>query len=135
MQEALGSYAAKRQYPPGVLAQRLGIGARGWTSVTHAIVALWSAEVLQVLRLRHATFASACPDPATQLLAWWSGDLEDVEPTVTSALVVLDPAATRPRSQLLPMERAMAARPRYRDYAEAAARLRLQTAVSGTLRA
>jgi transcriptional regulator with XRE-family HTH domain len=134
VQDALGSYAAKRQYLPGVLSRRLGLDARGWASVSHAMVGLWSAEVLHVLRVRRETFASACPDPASGVLAWWHGDHEGLVDGVTSALVLLDPAGTRPAHRLLPMERAVTARPRYRDYADAAARLRTGSAATGTLR-
>jgi transcriptional regulator with XRE-family HTH domain len=134
VQEALGSYTAKRHYLPGVLARRLDLGNRGWASVTHAIVALWSAEVLHVLRLRRETFAAACPDSPAPLVAWWAGTPAGLPERSTSSLVLLDPASTRTRSQLLPMESAMTARPRYRDYADAAVRLRLRSAASGTLR-
>jgi transcriptional regulator with XRE-family HTH domain len=73
VQEALGSYSAKRSYLADVLAQRLEIDARPWRAVTHVIVALWSAEVLHVLRLRTESFRAACPDPASlQGVVGWS---------------------------------------------------------------
>ena len=73
VQEALGSYGAKRAYLPGVLAERLELGLAGWRVVTHAIVAAWTGEALHPIRLRFETFRSACPDPSDDLEAWWSG--------------------------------------------------------------
>lgn len=63
LQDVAGSYNAKRPYLPAVLGDRLGVGPRGWATVTHALVVLWSSEVLHVLRLRAATFRALCPSP------------------------------------------------------------------------
>jgi hypothetical protein len=89
--------------------------------VTHAIVALWSAEVLHTLRLRAETFRSACPDPLDAFEAWWEGRTpEDEQPR--SILVILDPNPGRKSAYAgwgaLPTVRA-----RYRGYADAAARI------------
>ncbi|MHB8958814.1 MAG: helix-turn-helix domain-containing protein [Candidatus Limnocylindrales bacterium] len=124
LQDAVGSYNAKRQYLARSLAVQLNVGPRGWRSVTNVMACLWSAEVLHVLRLRSASFAALCPDPPDQLEAWLRGE----EPTagVTSSLVVLDPLVpfgSRKRSiaALVDVPRLES---RYRGYAEAAEALR-----------
>ena len=120
VQEALGAFGAKRAYLGPILAERLGVGR--WRSETHAIVALWSSEVLHVLRLRQATFRSTCPDPADVLAAWLGG-----QPPVSgraSALVVLDPVASGRQRRWIDFEEVHRARPRYRDYATALSAIR-----------
>lgn len=124
IQGALGSYAAKRSYLADVLAQRLKVpGARWWT-VTHVIVALWSAEVLHDLRLRTETFTTACPDPAADFRQWWSG----VAPSgarVASSLLLLDPSPDiSDERRFAELKDAQRVRPRYRGYADAVARLK-----------
>jgi transcriptional regulator with XRE-family HTH domain len=121
IQDALGSYSAKRAYLPAVLADRLGISRAGWRVVTHAIVALWSAEVLHTLRMRSETFRSACPDPLDAFEAWWDGRMP-VEERATSTLVILDPKPGR-RSAFAGLAAVSTVRPRYRGYADAAALL------------
>ena len=74
IQEAAGAYNAKRQYLAGALADRAGIGPRGWRSVTHVMAGLWSSEVLHAVRLRRASFAALCPDPSDALEAWLAGE-------------------------------------------------------------
>ena len=124
IQEALGSYAAKRSYLAGVLAERLSI-RRGWLAVTHCVVALWSAEAMHQIRIRAETFRSACPDGATDFQAWWAGR----PPTrggATSGFVLLDPGPDVPdRRRFGSLDDALRTRPRYRDYADAAARLKV----------
>ena len=123
LQDVAGSYNAKRTYLPAVLADRLGIGPRGWATVTHALVVLWSSEVLHVLRLRAGTFRALCPSPIDPFAAWWSGS----RPTAatTSSLVVLDPSPrlSSRRRRFVGLERVPDLEPRYRDYAAAAALL------------
>jgi hypothetical protein len=132
VQEALGSYGAKRTYLARVLADRLGVGSRGWATVTHAIVAIWSAEVLHTLRIRRETFRAACPDGAGNLLAWWAGRLDLLDQragsaSVTSTLALVDPSPeARDEQRLRPFDDAVRIKPRLSDYAEAAVRLRLQ---------
>jgi hypothetical protein len=75
---------------PPAIGERLGVGPRGWQTVSHVLVALWSSEVLHALRMRTATFRALCPDPADTFAAWWSGALPPVGST--STLVILDPA-------------------------------------------
>lgn len=149
IQEALGSYGSKRAYLPRVLAERIGVGPRGWRSVTNAIVALWSAEVIRVVRRRSQTFAAACPDPAAQLLAWWAGDRGGLPAGDSSTFVLVDPGSVRDRYRFASLEAATTARPRSTGYGDAATalehaerdrpvraetRLRLVEGRSGTLR-
>ena len=120
VQESLGSYASKRAYLGRVLAERLGLQA-GWRTETHVVAALWSSEVLHVLRQREATFRAACPDGAQPVRAWWAGQ----PPTSgsTSSLILLDPAPGV-RASFRIAEPNPTTRPRHRGYAEAAAALR-----------
>jgi len=118
LQESFGSYNAKRTYLAPALAERLRIPG-GWAAVTHAIVALWSAEVLHVLRLRTASFRAVCPDPPDALLAWLAGSAPNAG--VTSTLLILDPIAAPRRRRWIGIEDALRAEPRYRGHAEAAA--------------
>ena len=124
IQEAAGSYNAKRQYLARALAERLNIGPAGWRSVTHVMACLWSSEVLHVLRLRRATFGALCPDPPDQLAAWLSADRRTAG--WTSSLVLLDPAVPfgSRRRTIASLEDAAKVDPRYRGYAEAAEALR-----------
>jgi transcriptional regulator with XRE-family HTH domain len=118
IQEAFGSYNGKRSYLAPVLAERLSIGPRGWHSVTHAIVALWSAEVLHTLRLRTQSFVAVCPDSAHAFAGWWAGSPPLVG--VTSTFIALDPRATGRQRAWVDLPAALVARPRYRGYADAA---------------
>lgn len=121
MQEAAGSYNAKRAYLGAVVADRLGIRG-GFISETHVLVGLWSAEVLRTLRLRRATFSSLCPDAIDEFEAWWSGH----PPTAgrSSAFVLLDPFAAGRMRPFVDLNTAVGTvRPRVRGYAEASRRL------------
>jgi transcriptional regulator with XRE-family HTH domain len=121
LQEAAGSYNAKRAYLGQVLAERLGIRG-GFRSETHVMVGLWSAEVLHTTRLRPATFRSLCPDPIEGFEAWWTG-----HPPATSrssAFVLLDPFAAGRTRPFVGLEAIVGSlRPRVRDYSEAARHL------------
>ena len=125
VQEAIGSYGAKRAYLADALAARWGI-VGGWRSVTHVIVALWSSEVLHVLRLRSETFRAVCPDLPDAFAAWWRAPSVGlaVGAGTTSTLVVLDPLpGTAERHRWLGFEAALRGRPRLRGYADAASQL------------
>ena len=124
LQDAAGSYNAKRQYLARALADRAGIGPGGWRSVTHVMACLWSAEVLHVLRLRRATFEALCPDPPDQLAAWLAGAVP--QRGVTSSLVALDPLVPfgSRRRTITSLADVTHLDPRYRGYAEAAEALR-----------
>lgn len=124
IQDAAGSYNAKRQYLARAMGERLNIGPRGWRSVAHVMACLWSAEVIHLLRIRGATFAALCPDPPDQLAAWLRGERPSAG--VTSSLVLLDPLVPLGSRRRTIAALADAARldPRYRGYAEVAAALR-----------
>ena len=117
----LGTWNAKRAYLADELAERFGLVDRRWRSVSHVVVALWSAEVLHSLRLRTETFRTACPDPETAFAAWWSGT--PPPPGVTSSLVVFDPLeglrSSRRRWITLDVAVDRSTDPRYRGYAAA----------------
>jgi transcriptional regulator with XRE-family HTH domain len=123
IQGAIGSYASKRAYLGAELAERLGIRG-GFASETHVMVALWSSEVLHALRLREATFRSACPDPPEAFVAWWAG--EPPATGSTSTLVILDPIAGQrtTRRRWIGLEQVREVEPRYRGYADALTALR-----------
>jgi transcriptional regulator with XRE-family HTH domain len=120
LQQAAGSYNAKRAYLADALASRLGI--RRWASQAHVVAGVWSSEVLHVIRLRRETFRALCPDGSASFEGWWRGS----PPTsgTSSTLIVLDPLA-RPRQRpFVGLDAALTARSRYRGYAEVAERLR-----------
>jgi transcriptional regulator with XRE-family HTH domain len=118
--DVAGSWNAKRRWLGADVAKRLGIP--GFTSETHVMVCLWSAEVLRELRRRPATFRSLGPDPADRFESWWAGRAPGQGRS--SSLVVLDPFATGRQRQWLDLGSALTtARPRVRGYAEAAERL------------
>lgn len=124
VQEALGSYAAKRSYLADVLAERLSIRPGRWVSVSHCIVALWSAEAMHQIRLRSESFRSACPDSPTDFFGWWAGR-PPARNAVSSTFVLLDPAPdVSDKRRFGSLDDALRARPRYRDYAAAARRLK-----------
>lgn len=116
-QEMAGAFNAKRAYLGNALAERLGVGR--WEAETHVIAALWSSEVLHVLRLRTESFRALCPDGAAAFGDWWSGSREHVRGRA-SILVVLDPWASGRQRPFVGLDAALRARPRYRGYADAA---------------
>jgi transcriptional regulator with XRE-family HTH domain len=124
IQDAFSSYNVKRRYLPGILADRLGI--ERFQTIAHVIAALWSSEVLHVVRLHAASFRAVCPDPATGFETWWSGDTpaSSGHERTTSCLIVLDPVDRPRRLPFVGLDAALTARPRYGGYAEAAAALR-----------
>lgn len=120
LQDAAGSWNAKRSYLPDALGGRLGL-RRGWASVTNVMAVLWSSEVMHIVKLRTATFRSLCPDGPEGFLTWWQGEPQ-LEGT-TSALVALDPWAVGRARVFVGLDDALRADPRYRGYADAVARL------------
>ena len=125
LQDAIGSYNAKRRYLPATMAERLRLRG-GWASVTNVMVGLWSSEVLHVTRLRRVTFRSICPDPASDFLSWWSGSAPAPGPS-TSTFVLFDPTSPLGGRQrmFVDLDSALepSARPRLRGYADALERL------------
>jgi hypothetical protein len=125
IQDAVGSYNAKRTYLPGVLAERLGLRT-GFATVTHVIAGLWSSEVIHTARIRSASFSSVCPDDRSAFDAWWDGATPGAG--TTSTFVLLDPIATGTsrRASFVGLEEVLhgSIRPRYRGYADAVDALR-----------
>jgi hypothetical protein len=120
LQDAAGSWNAKRSYLPGVLSARLGL-RQGWASVTHVMALIWSSEILHSLRIRQATFRGLCPDGPEAFTAWWHG----TPPTggTASTLITIDPWASGRSRLFVGLDDALRAAPRYRGYADIAARL------------
>ncbi len=119
VQEAIGSYNAKRRYLPAVMAERLGLRG-GFSSVTNVIAGLWSNEVLHSVRIRSATFRAVCPDDASAFEAWWTGSPPSHGGS-TSTFLLLDPVG----GAFVGLESALASvtRPKYGGYAAAVAAL------------
>ena len=118
LQEAFGSYNAKRPWLAPAIAERLGI-RKEFRSVTHAMVALWSSDVLHTLRMREASFRAVCPSPIGAFRSWWDG----TEPPagVHNTIVVFDPLAggRSDRRRFVGLDEALRARPRWRGYTDA----------------
>jgi len=126
LQDAFGAFSAKRAYLGRELAERLGV--KRWTSHTHVMAVLPSVEALRAIRRHRASFSSVCPDPPGSFVAWWSG--RPPGSGSHSTLVVLDPIETGKAPAAVPAQRWIgledidSAKPRYRNYKEAAAALR-----------
>ena len=118
-QEMAGSFNQKRAYFGDAFGERVGV--RAWRSQTHIIAALWSSEVLHAVRLRSSSFRALCPDPATAFETWWKG--APATPGSSASLIVLDPGTIGKQRELIDLESALTARPRYRGYSDAAASL------------
>jgi hypothetical protein len=119
VQEAIGSFTAKRSYLAAAIGERYGI--RRFGSQTHVLVCLWSSEVLHALRLRRETFRSTCGDPADAFASWWDGAPPSGSATT---LVLLDPLATGRKRMWVDLDAALTgARPRFTGYGDAADQL------------
>ena len=121
LQEAFGSFNAKREYLGADLLARAEV--KHWRSEAHVMALLWSADILRTVRLHRATFDTLCRDGPEILDAWWNG-----EPPAAGRLasaVLLDPIAGRrsDRKRWVGISPLGAVRPRYRNYADAAAAL------------
>jgi lambda repressor-like predicted transcriptional regulator len=122
LQDAIGSYNAKRQFLPGVIAERLGLRG-GFATVTHVMAGLWSSEVIHTARIRAATFAAVCPHDGQPFEMWWQGT--PPEPgRPTSSFILLDPIRAEGGHRMWFGGFGPAVRPRYRGYADAAESLR-----------
>ena len=121
LQEAFGSYNAKRTYLPRIIAERIGVTR--FEQITHVMVALWSSEVLHSIRLHAASFRAVCPDPLETFECWWSRELPPGG-RATSTLILFDPLAGGRRRQFVGLQEATSVKPRYRDYRHAAEALR-----------
>lgn len=122
IQDTAGTFNAKRAYLADALAKRLGL-RRGFRSVTHVVVLLWSSEVLHTLRLRPETFRALAPDGAAPFEEWWSGS---PPAGLHTGLVVFDPVpgGRSDRRRWIDLEQALTVRPRYKGYADALRALR-----------
>ena len=118
VQEAIGSFNAKRVYLAQELAGRFGV--HRWQSEVHVLALLWSTETIHAVRLNRATMASVCPDDTNAFARWWAGI--PAGNGRRSSLIFLDPHADPDRAWV-GLERLDGLRPRYRGYADAAARL------------
>ena len=121
LQEAFGSCNAKRRYLAAGLADRLGVRG-GFATVTHAMVYLWSAEVLHAVRLHAESFRAVCPDSAEPFAAWLAG--RPPADLVSSSLVILDPLAAGRERAFVGRPELETVRPRHRGYLEALEALR-----------
>lgn len=121
LQEAIGSYNAKRQYLPAVIADRLVLRG-GFRTVTHVVAGLWSNEVIHTVRLRAASFRAICPDDDAAFAAWWAGQPPE-DAGATSSFVLFDPAPARGRRAFAGLAETLAetTRPRFLGYAAAVA--------------
>jgi transcriptional regulator with XRE-family HTH domain len=120
LQAAAGSFNTKCRYLASVLAGQLGVPR--FTSQTHVMAGLWSSVVMHAVRLRPESFRAICPDGVAPLRAWLDGD-----PPVNGfvrTFVALDPLAAGRQRQMIDLATVLAgARPRMRDYRDAAERL------------
>jgi transcriptional regulator with XRE-family HTH domain len=123
LQSCFGSFNAKRAYLGAEFAARCGVSR--WSSETHVMAGLWSAEVLHTIRIHKASFASVCPDPPATFDAWWREGSPEIGRH--STLVVFDPIEHLRTGcrRWLGAEELDGVRPRHRDYADAVARLGL----------
>ena len=121
LQEAFGSFNAKRAYLGNELAER--VGRRRWQSETHVMVALSSAEVLHELRLHRSTFEGVLADEPDAFDRWWDG--QPPQSGSRTALVIFDPIGGGPgRPRWVGLADLATVKPRYRGYAEALDALR-----------
>jgi hypothetical protein len=122
IQEAFGSFNAKRAYLGRDLAERAGV--RRWQSEAHVMLALWSGEVLHELRLHKSSFETLCLGEQGIFERWRRGELPPVG--VHSCVLVFDPieGGRADRRRWIGLGELASARPRHRDYVDALAALR-----------
>ncbi len=118
MGETFGAFNGKVAYLPGEFGRRLGL-RQGFDTVTHVVVALWSAETLHRLRLRTESFRSVCPASTEAFDRWWSGDVP--APGVFKTLVIFDPLEGQrsSRRRYVGLDALPVIPSRYRGYADA----------------
>jgi transcriptional regulator with XRE-family HTH domain len=122
VQATFGAFNAKRRYLGTELATAHGV--ERWRSETHVLALLWSREVADAVRRARASFAAVCSDAALAFEQWWSG--EPPGEGRRSILVSFDPLSGRrsDRRRWAGLAETDSVRPRYRDYADAAAAVR-----------
>jgi hypothetical protein len=118
VQDALGSFAAKRAYLGAELAARLGV--RSWLSETHIFAGLWSTEVVGSMRRHRSSLEALSPDPASEVFArWWSG--ESAVEGRHVGVILLNPVTRRAgTARWTTMQRALDTRSRHSSYSAAA---------------
>jgi transcriptional regulator with XRE-family HTH domain len=118
LQDALVRFNSERVYLADAIGLRLGLVQPPMVQ-THVMVALWSAEVIAVVRRSPATFRATFPSPPDAFLTWWAGGIPAAG--ITSALVLLDPFASGRQSRFVGLQAVLAGvRPRVTGYAAAA---------------
>jgi transcriptional regulator with XRE-family HTH domain len=122
VQDAIGSYNAKRQFLPGVIADRIGLRG-GFASVTNVLAGLWSSEVIHVARIRAATFAAICPDDRMPFDMWWQGATPPPG-RPTSSFILVDPIDSGAGRRSPFADVVQGVRARHRGYADAVQALR-----------
>lgn len=130
VQDAVGRYNGERAYLGESCWERLGMSGPP-RSETHVIVALWSLEVLEVIRAYPGTFGAACPHPPDAFLAWLAGK----PPTqgTTSSLVLYDPFATGSQPRFASLRQVLdGVGPRIEGYAAAAELIRTRRRTAET---
>jgi hypothetical protein len=122
VQDAIGRFNGTRTYLWRSMRDDLA-GPLRPRSETHVFVALWSSEVLRVVRRHAATFRATWPDPPELVDAWLRGD--PPSSGRAAAFVLMDPFATGRQRRWVGLEAALGeVRPRVAGYAAAATRLR-----------
>lgn len=117
LQEAFGSFNAKRAYLGADLAGRVGV--KRWRSETHVMAMLWSSEVLRTIKQHRASFESIGRQGPEILEIWWLGNPPLMGRHATA--VLFDPIRGRRRgtSQWTGISDLGTIRPRHRGYADA----------------
>lgn len=118
VQDALGRFNETQAYLGGALWERLGMAGPPLVE-THVMVALWSAEVIDVVRRNPATFRATFPASPDPFLTWWSRGVPGRGRT--TAFVLLDPFATGRERVFADLREVLAGvQPRLAGYAAAA---------------
>ena len=118
VQDGVGRYNGKKAFLAGAIWERLGMSGPP-VSVTHVMVAFWSAEVIEVLKRSPGTFAAVCPDPPEAFFGWWGG--RPPRSGATSTLLLLDPFASGSQRRFATLREILdGAGPRMSGYAAAA---------------
>lgn len=122
VQDAIGRFNSTRTYLAGAVWERLAMDGPPLVE-THVLVALWSSEMVDVLRRHPGTFSAAFPSSPDAFHEWWSGGVP--RRGVTTSLVLLDPFAAGADPRFASLEEALRGlRARVSGYAAAAEQVR-----------
>jgi hypothetical protein len=117
VQDAVGRFRSAQRFLAGSVADRVGISHP--RSETHVMVALWSAEVLRVIRRSPSTFRAVDTGGRVSFDAWLAGEQAPDGRHMT--LVLFDPFATGRRRRFASLDDALdGVRSRVATYAQAA---------------